>query len=82
MILGKQDNILISFFNDALLALKSGKQPAYEIAGMLASKFTQSLEEDDPLLEVMIIAGELEVKPKNTEELTQELIAKIETVMK
>ena len=33
-------------------------------------------------MEIMVIAGELEVIPKNTEELTQELITKIEAVTK
>ena len=74
----------VSFLNDTLLALKSGKQPAskiaYEIAGMLATRFARSLSEDDPLLEIMIIAGELEIEPNNTKELTEELVQKIEAL--
>ncbi|HMH70019.1 MAG TPA: hypothetical protein VK502_01345 [Candidatus Saccharimonadales bacterium] len=75
---------LIGFLDDVLLTLKSDKQAApmvaYEIAGMLSTHFSRSLPEGDPLLEIMIIAGELEVESEDTEELTQELIKKIEAL--
>lgn len=72
----------ISFLHDASLTLKSNERPpttvAYEIAGMLSTQFARSLPKGDSLLEIMIIAGELEINPTNTKQLTQELIAKIE----
>ena len=47
---------------------------------MLSSDFAQTLKDDDPLVEIMIIAGELEIAPENTLELTRELIQKIEAL--
>jgi len=49
----------------------SSSQIAYSIAGMLSSDFAQKLSDDDPLMEIMTIAGELEVAPENTPELTK-----------
>jgi len=65
--------------------LKSNQQAspeiAYSIAGMLSSHFAQTLNNNDPLLEIMIIAGELETSPANSLELTEELIRKIESLI-
>ena len=55
----------------------SAPRIAYDIAGMFATKFAHQLDEEDPLIEIMTIAGELEVKPENTDELRRELIDKI-----
>ncbi|MFF0492841.1 hypothetical protein ACFYTQ_27740 [Nocardia sp. NPDC004068] len=52
-------------------------QIAYEIAGLMATEFARTLGDDDPLDEVLTIAGELEVDPENADELYKELIEKI-----
>lgn len=72
----------MDFLLELLPSLRSDEQSspeiAYFIAGMLASSFARTLSEDDPLMEIMIIAGELEVSPNNAAELTKELVRKIE----
>ena len=74
----------IDFLTECLVHLKSLDQDpshtAYLIAGMLDTEFAKTLEDHDPLTEIMIIAGELEVSPVNKSELTAELIEKIEIV--
>jgi len=50
---------------------------AYEIAGLMATDFAQSIDSSDPIDEILTIAGELEVNPDNGEELRKELIEKI-----
>ncbi|HMI08990.1 MAG TPA: hypothetical protein VK497_01155 [Candidatus Saccharimonadales bacterium] len=52
-------------------------QIAYTIAGMMATDYARSLQDDDPLAEIMTIAGELETSPNNASELTHELAQKI-----
>lgn len=75
---------LISFLSEILPDLTSGEQPAPEIAYvitcMMSSNFAHTLKDDDPPMEIMTIAGELEITPKNTQDLTRELIEKIEVV--
>lgn len=50
---------------------------AYDIAGLMATKYAQSLDASDPIDEFFTIAGELEVNPVNADELRTELINKI-----
>lgn len=51
---------------------------AYEIAGLMATEFAHTLDDSDPLDEILTIAGELEINPKNADELYEELIEKID----
>lgn len=55
-------------------------QIAYEIAGLMATEFARQLSTNDPIDEILIIAGELEVGPDNADDLRDELIQKIETL--
>lgn len=50
---------------------------AYTITGLLATNFARALPENDPIDEILTIAGELEVNPENADELRDELIRKI-----
>jgi hypothetical protein len=53
---------------------------AYAIAGMLATRFARNLPEDDPIDEILTIAGELEVNPDNASDLRKELLTKIDAL--
>lgn len=53
---------------------------AYDIAGLMATDFARQLSQDDPIDEVLTIAGELEIRPINSEALRQELIQKIDAL--
>jgi hypothetical protein len=55
----------------------SAPKVAYSIAGMFATDFAHNLDENDPLTEIMTIAGELEINPNDVEELRRELVRKI-----
>lgn len=50
---------------------------AYNLAGLMATDYVRSLPDDDPLLDILVIAGELEIKPPDAEELAREIAAKI-----
>lgn len=50
---------------------------AYNIAGLAATDFARLLDSADPIDEILTIAGELEVNPKNAEVLRNELVEKI-----
>ena len=52
------------------------RQVAYDIAGMLSTQFAESLPEDDPYMEIMVIAGELEMDQANQGGATWEELAK------
>ncbi len=73
---------VIAFLKAHIDALRSdsdkSSEIAYVIAGHMATKFAQGLEEDDALIIVMTIAGELEVNPSNSDELRHHLIQAIE----
>jgi len=47
---------------------------AYAITALLATDFIKSLDDNDPIHEVLTIAGELEINPDNADELRAELI--------
>lgn len=53
---------------------------AYQIAGFLATNFAQQLSSDDPIDEILTIAGELETSPDNAVELRKELLQKINSL--
>lgn len=55
-------------------------QAAYSIAGLMATEFAQQLPPESPIDEILIIAGELEVNPEDSEKLHQELIMKIRSL--
>lgn len=50
---------------------------AYSIAGLMATDYARQLPDDDPISEVLAIAGELEIMPENSNELLEELKEKI-----
>jgi hypothetical protein len=72
---------LISFLKEEVKKLQD--QPdlaieiAYSIAGLMATDFARKLPEDDPIDEILTIAGELEIKPDNYEALRNELVNKV-----
>jgi len=41
------------------------REIAYHIAGLLSTMFAQSLDEDDPYLETLLLAGELELPDRH-----------------
>lgn len=76
-----RDNV-ISFLRYCGNSLKSGQDSAaiiaYSIAGLMATDYVKSLPSDDPLNEILVIAGELEIDPENKEALKNELIRAID----
>ncbi len=44
----------------------------------MATRYGRSLTPDNPINEIVTIAGELEINPKNADDLRRELISKIE----
>ncbi len=50
---------------------------AYSIAGLMAADFARKLPPDDPIDEILTIAGELEINPDNADRLRMELVQKI-----
>ena len=50
---------------------------AYDITGLLATNFAAQLPDNDPVDEILTIAGEIESNPPNVSELCHELIEKI-----
>lgn len=73
--------IVTHFFKDIRLSLlNDGADPvhyAYKIAGLMGTNFAHRLSKDDPINEILVIAGELETNPLNAGALTQELMTKI-----
>lgn len=56
-------------------------QIAYHIAGMLATNSARLIEQaNDPIDEILTIAGELEVNPPEASILRDELLAKIDAL--
>lgn len=50
---------------------------AYSIAGLMATSYARNLEDDDPLNEILTVAGELEIGADDASELRDELLEKI-----
>lgn len=50
---------------------------AYELAGLMATDYARRLNSDDPIDEILTIAGELEINPPNSESLAREISEKI-----
>lgn len=73
--------IIIDFLNTTRTDLLKGKispvEGAYAIAGLMGTDFARRLSEDDPIDEVLVIAGELEANPADAGSLYQELISRI-----
>ena len=53
---------------------------AYSIAGLLATDYARNLKPNDPISEVLFLAGELEIGPPNADELLRELVQRIENL--
>lgn len=60
--------------------LEQSISAAYSIAGLMATEYARNLKNDDPIDEILTIAGELEIGPPNAQELRQELVSKIEAL--
>lgn len=57
------------------------REIAYDIAGMLSTWFAASLPDDDPYLEVLAMAGELELPPEHRSAATwSELTTRIQAL--
>ena len=73
--------VLVAFLKDQASIITAHPELttriAYGIAGILATDFARNLPEDDPVDEILTIAGELEVAPEDTKSLRSELIEKI-----
>ena len=50
---------------------------AYDLAGLMATDYVRSLPDDNPLLDILELAGELEIKPPDSQDLAHEIAAKI-----
>lgn len=53
---------------------------AYRLAGLMATDYIRGLAEDDPIVPLLVIAGELEIKPDDSNKLMTELYNGIETL--
>jgi hypothetical protein len=53
---------------------------AYNIASLLSTNYVRSLEENDPVIETLTLAGELEVPNDNSQKKWQELCRLIDCV--
>ena len=73
---------LVQILKDEALRLRGNPDKyaeiAYTIAGYLATNFARHLSSDDPIDDILTIAGELEIKPTDAKELQQELLQKID----
>ncbi|MCA9301281.1 hypothetical protein H6801_00640 [Candidatus Nomurabacteria bacterium] len=59
----------------------NGREIAYEIAGMLSTGLALGLPDDDPYMEVLLMAGELELPDEHKGEATwEELAGRIEAL--
>lgn len=81
----EQSRAEITSYLKALLPALSGDlerstSAAYAIAGLMATEYARNLKNDDPIDEILTIAGELEIGPPNAQELRQELVSKIEAL--
>lgn len=50
---------------------------AYNLAGLMATDYVRSLPSNDPVVEALSLAGELEIKPANAEALAKLLTEEI-----
>ncbi len=78
-------NLVVEYLAQGLRYLKSSPDKAdeiaYQIAGLMATDFARSLDKNDPIDGILIIAGELESAHDNVESLREELIKKIEAIL-
>jgi hypothetical protein len=69
---------LISYLKRCIEPLPSDdderRSIAYNIAGLLSTNFAESIHNDDPINEVLILAGELETPDENNAQKWEELI--------
>lgn len=50
---------------------------AYNLAGLLATDYVRALNDNDPISSILGLAGELEIRPPNAEDLCREMVAEI-----
>lgn len=72
---------LIAYIKSEALRLlplsKETYKTAYRFAGLMVTDYVRGLPDDDPVVDVLAIAGELEINPGNARELADELVGKI-----
>ncbi|MGO3702278.1 MAG: hypothetical protein ACTJG2_03800 [Candidatus Saccharimonadales bacterium] len=80
-------DIVISFLQHCSTALKAdtaqSSEIAHSITGLMATDYTKTLPENDPINTVLTIAGELEIDdPKDRDILKDELIDAIDQLQR
>lgn len=53
---------------------------AYILAGLMATDYVRTLSDEDPIIDILTIAGELEISPPNSEELAADLVQKVQSL--
>lgn len=83
--LNEARNLVVEYLARGLRYLKSSPDKAgeiaYQIAGLMGTDFARNLDKNDPIDEILIIAGELECAHGNVETLREEIIKKIEAIL-
>jgi hypothetical protein len=73
---------LISYLKECIEELPANdeerRKVAYDIAGLLSTKFAQNLSEDDVFEDILTLSGELEVESREDDEKWSHLINLIE----
>lgn len=76
--------LLVAYLKESIPAIEESSEKsvvcAYAITGIMATDYARTLATDDPIEEILSIAGELETNPTNTEELRRELASKIKAL--
>lgn len=70
-------NSLRSFADEINQNPQKSIEISYAIAGLMATEYAQHLAPNDPIDEILTIAGELEINPPNADSLRHELVQKI-----
>jgi hypothetical protein len=53
---------------------------AYTLAGLMATDYVRTLPEEDPIVDILSAAGELEIAPPESEDLRKEILQKVESL--
>jgi hypothetical protein len=53
---------------------------AYTLAGLMATDYVRTLPEEDPIVDILSAAGELEITPPESEDLRKEILQKVESL--
>ena len=50
---------------------------AYQLAGLMATDYAASLSDTDPVIDILSLAGELEIAPSDSDDLRNDILRKI-----